>query len=79
MNKRANGSVSIAWADMVATYRDQLSGIVLVPTSTIVGSSSIVTETGITESMGGPHSNRVGETASMSQTASSISSSTVHP
>ena len=36
-NKRANGKCNLTWVDIVAIYRDQLSGVALVPTSTIGG------------------------------------------
>ena len=47
LNKRANGGGSLIWADMVATCRDQLSGVALVPIGTISWVSSTVIETGI--------------------------------
>ena len=35
VNKRGNGVGSVTWADVVAICREQLSGVALVPSSTI--------------------------------------------
>ena len=43
VNKRANGGLSLTWSDMTTIYIDQLSGVALVPTSTIGRASSTVT------------------------------------
>ena len=47
MKKRTNGECNLTWVDVVAECRDHLSGVALVPTSTISGVSSTVIEMGI--------------------------------
>ena len=44
VNQRANGGGSVTWADVVAIYRDYLSGVVLVPSSVIGYGNSTLTE-----------------------------------
>ena len=58
MYKRAYGGGSLTWVDAVATCRDQVSRVALVPISTISGVSSIVIEMGIPDIMEVPSVNK---------------------
>ena len=42
VNKGANGSGSLTWADVVAVYREQLSGVALVSIGTVSGVSTVI-------------------------------------
>ena len=72
MNKRANGGDSLRWADVLAICRDQLSGVLLVPTSTIGRASSILTEDDILGVLGAP-SVSLGEASSSVQASAPVS------
>ena len=65
VSKRANGGGGVTWADMVAIYRDQLSGVALVPTSTMGGGSNTLSKNSTPRGMRVSSSSGVGLVASV--------------
>ena len=76
VNKRASGGGSVKWVDVVAIFRDQLSGEVLVLYSVISSSNSTLTEDSTPGSVGLASSDGV---ATFTKQAASSNLSTVRP